>query len=121
MRYLAWCLVPALLILAVNLAWLATSTVRIHNASGRALDGVGYTACSTDHVIGALGPGESAFRLLEACGDDTLDILIGESRFCRLYVEGELYHVDAKIIAPNRVECEYDDPFSGLLVLKALF
>lgn len=112
----------ALLVLpfAPNLIWLASSTVRIHNASGRPIADVAYLACERPHAIGELDPDESVFRLLPGCGDDTLEILIGQARFCQTYVEGEMYHVDADIRAAGEVHCAYDEPFSSLFIGKLL-
>jgi hypothetical protein len=120
MRYLGFAALLVLVIVGFNLVWLGTSTVRIENASDVPFDAVGYRACEKTHLIGDLEPGQSAFRFLEACGDDTLEILLGQSSFCQIYVEGELYHVDALIRTSNAVECTYDDPFSSLFLVKAL-
>lgn len=114
-------MLPALLIASLNLLWLAGSTVRIENASTQTLDAVGYMACGEARAIGSLAPGESVFRWLPACGDDTLEILLGDARFCRIYVEGELYHVDAAIASRDRVDCAYDHLFASLFVVKALW
>ena len=76
-------------------------------------------ACEKTHPIG--DPGGSTFRFLEACGDDTLEIIIGESGFCQTYVEGELYHVDATITHVDAVACDYDDLLSSLFIKKALW
>ena len=113
--------IVTLLLLAPNLIWLGTSTVRIENVSDLPLGAVGYSACETTHSVGRLAPGQSVFRFLEACGDDTLEILIGDERFCRTYVEGELYHVDATIEGVGAVQCGYDDLVSSLFVIKALW
>ena len=109
------------LIVAPNFAWLWTSTLRITNASSSRLESVGYAACGRMHSVGTLEPGAFAFRFLEACGDDTLEILVGGNAFCQTYVEGELYHVDATIDAADRARCRYADPISSLLVSKALW
>jgi hypothetical protein len=95
--------------------------VRIHNASSEPIPGVAYLACETIHSVGTLKSGESLFRFLQACGDDTLEILIGDSRFCQIYVEGELYHVDATLSAVDTVGCKYGDPLSSLFIAKALW
>jgi len=121
MRYFVGAIALLLLTAAPNLIWLATSTVRIHNASNQPVSAVAYMACETIHPLGRLQPGESRFQFLEACGDDTLEIVIGDSRFCRTYVEGELYHVDATITAVNAVGCRYDDLLSSLFIAKALW
>ncbi len=119
MRLAGWFLALPVLLLVPNLVWLGTSTVRIHNASNQTVPAVAYVACEMIHSAGALRPGESLFRFLPACGDDTLEILVGDSRFCQTYVEGELYHVDATINAMDAVSCAYDNPFSSLFIEKA--
>lgn len=121
MRYLSGTVALLILTVAPNLIWLATSTVRIHNSSNHPISAVAYMACETIHPIGILQPGESKFQFLEACGDDTLEIVIGGSRFCKTYVEGELYHVDATIAAMDSVHCQYDDLFSSFFVAKVFW
>lgn len=121
MRYIGVVITLLLLAVVPNLIWLATSTVRIHNASNHSIDAVAYSACETIHSIGTLRPDESVFRFLKACGDDTLEILIGDLRFCQTYVEGELYHVDATIAAIDSVRCSYDDLLSSLFIKKVLW
>ena len=121
MRYIWSSFVFLLILIAPNLIWLCTSTVRIENASKFSIYAVAYKACERTHSLGTLQPSRSVFRLLEACGDDTLEILVQDSNFCQTYVEGELYHVDATISAADVVECEYDDLLSSLFILKALW
>ena len=121
MRYLGAVATLLILMIIPNLVWLATSSIRIHNISNQPISAVAYSACEKTHPIGSLLPGQSIFRFLEACGDDTLKILIGNSRFCQTYVEGELYHIDATIKTPNDVGCSYDDLFSSLFVKKAFW
>jgi len=110
----------ALLVASFNLLWLAGSTVRIENTTLQPLDRVAYFACGEDHEIGRLEAGETVFRWLPACGDDSLEIVIDESRHCRIYVEGEMYHVEAAIRSPDRVDCAYEHLFSALFVARAL-
>ena len=119
MRYLIFGSSTLFLLLAPNLIWLGTSTVRIQNTSDLPIDSIAYIACETPHQVGTLDPGQSTFHFLQACGDDTLEILIDGSRFCQTYVEGELYHVDATISAVDIVSCSYDDLLSSLFVSKA--
>lgn len=121
MRPLRWVIGLTVLIVAPNLAWLGTSTVRIANASSSRLESVGYNACGRMNAVGTLEPGAFTFRFLEACGDDTLEIVVGGHAFCQTYVEGELYHVDATIDAVDRVRCRYANPITSLLVAKALW
>ena len=66
-------------------------------------------------------PAESVFRFLEACGDDTLTIHVADAEYCRTYVEGELYHVDATINSRTAVSCKYDDLLSSLFLKKNFF
>ena len=120
MRYAISAVVILLAILAKNLVWLGTSTIRIQNKSGMTVDAVAYSACEKTHTVGTLRPDQSAFRFLEACGDDTLEIIVGDSDYCRIYVEGELYHVDAAIDNSASVSCTYDDLLSSLFVEKML-
>lgn len=120
-RYVGWAIALLFVTVAPNLIWLGTSTVRIHNASNQPIAGVAYLACEKIHFVGTLRPGGSLFRLLPACGDDTLEILIGDSRFCQTYVEGELYHVDATVSALDTVGCHYDDLLSSLFIAKVLW
>ncbi len=120
-RYLTWTFIAVVLVIAPNLVWLGTSTVRIYNAADSTIDAVAYVACETSHHVGTLRPHQSVFRFLPACGDDTLEIVVGESRFCQTYVEGELYHVEATIDTAGAVSCRYGDPLSSLFVAKALW
>lgn len=90
-RYLGWVLaIVLLLLIAPNLLWLGISSVRIHNASTSPIEGIGYIACEETHSVGTLRAGQSVFRRLPACGEDTLEVLIMASRFCQSYVEGAL-------------------------------
>lgn len=119
--YLTGAFIAVVLVIAPNLVWLGTSTVRIHNAADSTTDAVAYVACETSHHVGTLGPHQSVFRFLPACGDDTLEIVVGQSRFCQMYVEGELYHVEATIDAAGAVTCRYDDLLSSLFIAKVLW
>ena len=120
MLYLWPSFVFLLILIAPNLIWLCTSTIRIENASESPIYAVAYKACERTHSLKTLQPRQSVFRLLEACGDDTLEILVQDSNFCQTYVEGELYHVDATISTADEVECEYDDLLLSLFIFKAL-
>lgn len=121
MRYTVWIFGLIFALIGPNLIWLAASTVRIHNGAGQRISSVAYVACEKVHPIGELEPDESIFRFLPKCGDDTLEILVATDRFCRSYVEGELYHLDATITAGPAVTCGYDDLLSSLFVAKALW
>jgi hypothetical protein len=68
-------------LVAPNLIWLGSSTVRITNASDKSITAVAYTACGTRHAMGALAPKASVFHFLEAYGDDTLEIVIADRKY----------------------------------------
>jgi hypothetical protein len=102
----------------LNLIWLATSTVRIKNESGSLIKNVGYIACEQKFELGSFRDGEAKLRFLPACGDDSLIITVSGNEFCQTYVEGELYHVDATIQTPGKVQCKYDDLLSSLFIAK---
>lgn len=121
MRYLGWAFAILFVLITPNLLWLGTSTLRIQNASNSPIDSITYLACETIHTVGTLAPHQSMFRFLPACGDDTLEIVIGEAKFCQTYIEGELYHVDATTDGVDTVRCTYDDLLSSLFVAKALW
>ncbi|MEM7097975.1 MAG: hypothetical protein AAF541_06925 [Pseudomonadota bacterium] len=82
---------------------------------------VAYTVCDVRYEVRDLAPKESVFRILDACGDDTLKVHVREAEVCQTYIEGELYHIDARIVSANRIHCSYDDLFSTLLIKKVLF
>lgn len=119
MRWLLYAALLVLLLVLPNLIWLQTSTLRIHNVSAWTTYSLEFEACGERHTVGSLAPGRSAFRFLESCGDDSLKIFHEGSVECQLYVEGELYHVDA-ILDAGIVECSYKDPVSTLFVLEFL-
>jgi len=110
----------AAIIVLPNLAWLATSTLRIENRSHKDLWDTGYRACETKFHLGPLAAGARKLAFLPSCGDDTLTIVIGKNPICQVYVEGELYHIDVEVHSPSKVICEYDDPFTGLFVAKMI-
>jgi hypothetical protein len=120
-RYLVALAVLVFTVLAPNLIWLGTSSVRIRNSSEATLESVSYQVCGNSHSLGSLEPHEAKFRLLEACGNGTPVIVLNGNEHCQAYVEGELYHVDATITGPDGVECEYDDPLSNRLIRELVW
>ena len=121
MRYLGWAFAILFVLLAPNFIWFGTSTVRIQNFSNSSINAISYLACETVHPVGTLAPHESIFRFLPACGDDTLEIVIGVAKYCQTYVEGELYHVDGEINGVDNVSCRYDDLLSSLFIKKVFW
>ena len=121
MRYLGWTFAILFLLLAPNLIWFGTSTLRIQNISNSSIDSIAYLVCETVHPVGSLDPHQFIFHLLPACGDDTLEIVIGVDKYCQTYVEGELYHVDAEINGVDSVSCRYADLLSSLFIKKVFW
>ena len=118
MRVFLFVISLAIFFVLPNLAWLGTSTLRVENRSPKNIQDIGYGACEAEVVLKPLASGDWVFDFLPSCGDDTLIIRIGRNKFCQIYVEGELYHIDVEIHSPTKVTCEYDDPFSGLILAK---
>ena len=121
MRYSGWVIAIFFVLLTPNLIWFGTSTLRIQNISDSSIDSIAYLVCETVHPVGSLDPHQFIFRLLPACGDDTLEIVIGGGKHCQTYVEGELYHVDAEINGADSVSCRYDDLLSSIFIKKVLW
>jgi hypothetical protein len=106
---------------APNAFWLFRSTVRIENRGAETAPAVVYTACATPVALGPLPAGASRFRVLPQCGDDSLVVVSAAGEVCRIYVEGELYHVRVWFASPGSGGCEYTTPpFSPLLVRELL-
>ncbi len=111
------------LILGPNLLWLNRSTVRIENRSGQPIHDVVLFACSEPKSLGTLTVGVLRFEFLPNCGDDTLEIRAGtQPSECRLYVEGDLYHVRAWFSSATTADCTYGGapPFTPLLLIEWL-
>ena len=74
-------------------------------------------ACAEKQALGSLAAGSAVFRVLPQCGDDSLAISSGSQEVCRIYVEGDLYHIHAWFSSPTKGDCAYGSPpFSPLLV-----
>ena len=108
------------LMIAPNLIWLGTSTIRIVNKSDSAISNLSYSACEQSHEVGTLQSNRLTFNFLPPCGDDTLSLHLGKSKFCQMYVEGDLYHVEATIESKDKVRCEYAVLLSTLFITKLL-
>jgi hypothetical protein len=108
-------------ILGPNLIGLNRSTVRIENHSQQHIQGVVLLACEKSTSLGTLAPGTSQLHFLPSCGVDTLEIHAGSAPTnCPLYVEGETFHVRARVISPTCVECSYGGlvPFWPFLIYE---
>lgn len=115
--------VVAMIVLLVspNLLWLNRSTVRIENRSSELIEDAVLFACEKPISLGRLAPGASRFEFLPKCGDDSLEIRAGlMATNCRLYVEGDLYHVRAWFSSPTTGDCTYGGmpPITPLLLTE---
>ncbi len=87
------------------------------------MSGIVLWACERAFPLGTLPPGASRFRVLPQCGDDSVELHAGGAPTnCRIYVEGELYHVRAWFASATTGECLYGGapPLSPVLVVEAL-
>jgi hypothetical protein len=112
-----------ILLIGPNLLWLNRSTIRIENRSAQRIEDVVLYACSQPRSLGPLAPGSSRFHVLPKCGDDSLEVRSGlTSTSCRIYVEGEMYHIRAWFSSPTTGDCTYGGmpPFSPLLLTELL-
>lgn len=113
----------ALLLLGPNLLWLNWSTVRIENRGAQPLDDAVLVACEQAMSLGRLAPGASRFLFLPKCGDDSVQTRVGRhDTNCRLYVEGDMYHVRAWFNSPTTGDCIYGGmpPVTPLLLAELL-
>ncbi len=111
------------LFLAPNLLWLNWSTLRIENRGPQPVEEAVLFVCEQPVSLGRLLPGASHFRFLPKCGDDSLEIRTGrQSTNCKIYVEGEMYHVRAWFTSPTTGDCTYggSPPLTPLLLTELL-
>jgi hypothetical protein len=104
-----------------NLLWLSRSTIRIENRSTQPVENVVLFACDKPINLGLLSAGASRFQVLPSCGDDSLEVRAGEMPSnCRMYVEGDLYHVQAWFTSSTSAECSYGRmiPFWPFLIVE---
>ncbi|MBH0208511.1 MAG: hypothetical protein HP495_08350 [Nitrospira sp.] len=110
-----------MLLLGPNLLWLNWSTVRIENRGSQSIEEAILFVCEQPVSLGSLAPGASRFRFLPKCGDDSLEIRTGrQSTNCKIYVEGEMYHVRAWFTSPTTGDCTYggSPPLTPLLLTE---
>lgn len=104
-----------------NLIWLNRSTVRIENQASSPVENIVVVSCDRPKSLGRLSAGESRFEVFQKCGDDTLEIRTGEHPTnCRFYVEGDMFHVQVRVISPTTADCSYSGvlPFWPLLIFE---
>jgi hypothetical protein len=101
--------VAALIVFAPNLIWLARSTARMTNQSGRELRNFRLELGEREVTFGVVAPGESRFVFLPETGDATLlvNYSVGtrQRTGCQEYVEGSMFHVNVVIGSDLEAQC----------------
>lgn len=112
-------LVAAFIVFAPNLIWLARSTARITNHSGRELRSFRLELGGRDVTLGLVTPGQSRFVFLPETGDATLIVVYSvgtrQRTGCQEYVEGSMFHVDIVIGSDLEPECRVSLPLTDRL------
>ncbi len=114
-----------LLIFAPNLVWIFNSTATIHNAGGSEITSVVVFVDEKEVKVGNLEPGEKKLIFLPKSGDSTFRVVFSYGNkylnACNEYVEGEMYHVEAKLDSQINSKCSATLPLtSQLFVLEFL-
>ena len=112
-------LVAAFLAFAPNLIWLARSTARITNHSGRELRDFRLELGARDMALGLVASGQSRFVFLPETGDATLLVVYStgtrQRTGCQAYVEGRMFHVNVAIGPDLEPRCEVTLPLTERL------
>jgi hypothetical protein len=111
--------VAGFIVFAPNLIWLARSTARITNHSGRELRSFRVELGETDVALGLVTPGQSRFVFLPETGNATLLVVYSVGTLqrtgCQEYVEGSMFHVNV-IIGPDlEAQCDVTTPLTERL------
>jgi len=111
--------VAAIVVFAPNLIWLARSTARITNHSGRELRNFRLELGERDVTLGLVTPGLSRFVFLPETGDATLIVVYSvgtrQRTGCQEYVEGSMFHVDVVIGPDLEAQCDVTLPLTDRL------
>jgi hypothetical protein len=109
----------ALIVFAPNLIWLARSTARITNQSGRELRNFRLELGERDVTLGLVTPGQSRFVFLPETGGATLLAVYSagtrQRTGCQEYVEGSMFHVNVVIGPDLEPQCDVTMPLTGRL------
>jgi hypothetical protein len=109
----------ALVVLAPNLIWLARSTARVTNHSGRALRNFRLELGGREVIFGLVAPGQSRFVFLPEAGEATLLVVYSvgtrQRTGCQEYVQGSMFHVNVAIGADLEPRCDVTLPLTGRL------
>lgn len=112
-------LVAAFIVLAPNLIWLARSTARITNHSGRELRNFRLELGERDVTFGVLAPGQSRFVFLPETVDATLLVVYSvgtrQRTGCREYVQGSMFHVNVAVGPGLEPQCDVTLPLTERL------
>ena len=109
----------ALIVFAPNLIWLARSTARITNHSGRELRSFRLELGERDVTFGVVAPGQSRFVFLPETGDATLRVVYSvgtrQRTGCQEYVEGSMFHVNVAVGPSLEPQCDVTLPLTERL------
>lgn len=112
-------LAAAFIVFAPNLIWLARSTARVTNHSGRELRNFRLELGERDMLLGIVAPGESRFVFLPETGDATLLVVYSvgtrQRTGCQEYVQGSMFHVNVAIGADLEPQCDIKLPLTERL------
>ena len=117
--------VAAFVVFAPNLIWLARSTARVTNHSGRELRNFRLELGGRDVTLGLVMPGQSRFVFLPETGDATLRVVysVGTRRRtgCQEYVQGSMLHVNVVIGRDLEAQCGVTLPLAQRLFWTEAF
>ena len=109
----------AVVVFSPNLIWLARSTARVTNQSGRELRNFRLELGERDVTLGLVTPGQSRFVFLPETGDATLLVVYSvgtrQRTGCQEYVEGSMFHVNVAIGPDLEPRCEVTLPLTERL------
>ena len=109
----------AIVVFSPNLIWLARSTARVTNQSGRELRNFRLELGERDVTLGLVTPGQSRFVFLPETGDATLLVVYSvgtrQRTGCQEYVEGSMFHVNVVIGSDLEANCGVTLPLTERL------
>ena len=111
--------VAAFIVAAPNLIWLARSTARITNHSGRELRNFRLELGERDLSLGLVKPGQSRFVFLPETGDAPLLVVYSvgsrQRTGCQEYIEGSMFHVNVSVGPDLEPQCTVTLPLTERL------
>lgn len=114
-----------LLLVAPNIVWVFNSTATIVNTGDSEITSVVIYLDEKEVKFSNLEPGQQKLIFLPKSGDSTFRVVFSYGNkylnACNEYVEGEMYHVEAKLNSRINSKCSSTLPLtSQLFVLKFL-